>query len=420
MNLEENIIKILQNSENTIIEVQKQFKAPREKKIIKIKPENTTYKTINIEKFIPYIDPLVDKIESYRYAFSEANREVMQNLHELKKISTYVKKQNNIFGNLYDENEIKLDKKDLHKTNTLVNKTLNKIVDTKNNILNLETNLNLISQLQTTKIHISNEQVEETLIKTLNKEINRSRARKIILKKPITKKPAIIQKIIKKTPKIIIPYKPTQYDKEEIDFLKTRGIKGRKAKNLIELPNYKEIKQFINCIENIFETHGYRKQEATPLFKKSAILKENFQEYKYALEDLLDAYNGVRGILPKYRKKRFTTAKKIRSLISEDKPKVYIEGLTIIENRKDRDNIEKQLLENPFNTGRRIMKFSKIVRASFYDSCATSRGHEGHYRREGFGRRRALFEVSRNEDKTLTVEIFKYFTNHNDYEAFYK
>ncbi len=423
MDLEDKIINILKESENKLIDISKQFKIRIPKHSVNIKSENKDYSEIDLDKYLPIISSLNKNLQEYHNTFSSTTNDITKDRKELKKIKTYIKQQNKIFGDLY---HVGLCEEDIDSVNSdfvRISSAVSELNFEKNKINDISKNLSILKRINDSKIYISNEEVESTLYDLFDGTINRSRALKIILKKPEEPKKTIVEKIeriIRKEP--TQKYKPKIYDGEDINFLKTRGITGKKAKNLLESYDFFEKKDFMLNLENSFNEKGYTSSEVYPIYKNHNVLdldNGDAQDYIDAIDDLLDSYEGVRGILPRFRKRRFKSAKKIRSLIKEDNPKVYIEGLTMLDNRKDRDNLEKQLLLNPFNTGRRITKRSKVANASLYDTCVNEFGHTGHFRRESFGNRRVLFEVSRNKDNTLTVELFKYFENHNEYDDFY-
>lgn len=423
MNLENKILNILKESEKELRRISRRFKLPIPKKIVKIKSKNKSYKDISRENYSSVINNLESSIKDYHSNFATVNHELNADARELKKIGNYIKKQNKIFGDLYDIDSYNGDINGVKGDLSEISGALSDLHSAKKKISELNKDLSIIERINASEIYISDKEVENALNDMMEGRINRSRALKTILKKP-EKPKNIVAKLteIVKRKDSCEPYKPKLYNENDINFLKIRGIKGRKAKNIIDSYNFVDKKDFMLSLEANFEEKGYSSSEAHYIYKKFNVLdldNGESQEYLDAVEDVLEAYNGVRGVLPRYRKKRFKSAKKIRSLIREDNPKVYVEGLSEIENRKDRDNLEKQLLSNPFNTGRRITKKSKVAHASLYDTCVKERGHEGHFRRESFGNRRTLFEVSRNKDDTLTVEVFRYFNNHSEYDSYY-
>jgi len=424
--LEKIILKTLKKADDIAEAVREEENLPFEENRLMIpKGGNGDYTTIPMKEYIPLVEQLKEKIEAYNDILVERNIKLIDETSEINKWNKRINKSiiippKSALTEFYEIKNI------TNKKSENVSNGLSQLHKVKQYATELGKYLNIMEELKGKKIYLKNEEVENVLLQMINHEINISRARKIIYKKPERK----VERLVEKVKRVVVPepkkqeYKPKIYDAKEISFLETKGIIGRTAKDWIDDPMYSIMKEQIEHIEEIFEERGINKSEAYKIYQRySNVLRLNNDEsieYHAALEDVLDTFPNATGILPNRNIKNYKSQKRLRRLIKKDKPKVYIHNLTEITNRKDRDVLEKELLAGPFNTGRRIVKKSKVANASFYETCKKERGLEGHFRREGFGPRRALFEVSRNADSTLTIEIFKYFETHQEYESYYR
>ncbi|MBC8444365.1 hypothetical protein H8D83_02140 [Candidatus Woesearchaeota archaeon] len=424
--LEQIILKTLKKADDILETIRETEKLPFENNSLLIpKGENRDHTTIPVKEYLPLVEQLKEKIEAYSDVLVKRNGELIEDTNEINKWNKRISKSiiipsKNALTEFYKIKDV------TNKKSENISEGLSKLYEVKQYAKELGKYLNIIGELKNKNIYLENEEVEDVLLQMINPKINISRARKIILKKP----EKTIEKVVEKVKQIVVSeskkqaYIPKIYDAEEIIFLEMRGITGRTAKDWIDNSSYKQMKENIMRIEEIFEEREINKCEAYKIYQKHPkvlqLKNSEFIEYHSALEDVLDTFPNATGILPNRNIKNYKSQRRLRKLIRQDKPKVYINNLIEITNRKDRDVLEKELLEGPFNTGRRIVKKSKIINASFYETCKKERGHDGHFRREGFGPRRAIFEVSRNADDTLTIDIFKYFKTHQEYEAYYR
>lgn len=152
--------------------------------------------------------------------------------------------------------------------------------------------------------------------------------------------------------------------------------------------------------------------------------KQFGQDYLRAIDDLFSTYESREkfpsGILPSFCKEKYSEAQEIRTLISQENSNTKIEGLEHIINKKNAKNFVDEIKDHPYNTGRHIAKTSIRGESYLHTACVKEVGHEGHFRRKGFGYNgRVLFEVEK-ENNQYKVTVFKYLKDHSEYNKFFQ
>ncbi|MFP4523444.1 MAG: hypothetical protein ACLFNM_02780 [Candidatus Woesearchaeota archaeon] len=296
---------------------------------------------------------------------------------------------------------------------------------------------------------LSHEEITELFIDTLYEDCSLNSAVKIIKRKKEEFKQQQREKIIKSKEKIekkieiknpkptTTAYKKNSINKEDIEFVKKYKISNKRAKNIVKKKNFEYVKEFMHELNQQFLEYGFSQQETNSqlmsLFANNHILtgmqKKFGKEYLQAINDLFSTYEDKNklpsGILPSFCKEKYKNAQTIRTLISKEKNKIDITGLELILKKKHAKLLIDELTnDHPYNTGRHVAKSSTVSSINgvshLYDACVKEIGHEGHFRRKGFGHNaRVLFEVGKKHQK-YEINVFKYFTDHSEYNKFFQ
>ena len=203
---------------------------------------------------------------------------------------------------------------------------------------------------------------------------------------------------------------------------------------LIDKKDFPFIKRFIGELNNYFDLAGFTSQESTKEVSTicsnysflSNLSRESGLEYLQAIDDLFSLYPSKKdfptGLLPSYNKQTYLSCEAIRNTIGkENLIPVNFSGLDVILKLDHKNIFTKQAKQQPYNFGRHIAKTSLNGESYLYNACVKEVGHEGHFRRKGFGHdHRILFEVIDNKEKnTYDLVVFKYFTYHSSYTKFF-
>ena len=224
--LEKIILKTLKKADDIAEAVREEENLPFEENRLMIpKGGNGDYTTIPMKEYIPLVEQLKEKIEAYNDILVERNIKLIDETSEINKWNKRINKSiiippKSALTEFYEIKNI------TNKKSENVSNGLSQLHKVKQYATELGKYLNIMEELKGKKIYLKNEEVENVLLQMINHEINISRARKIIYKKPERK----VERLVEKVKRVVVPepkkqeYKPKIYDAKEISFLETKGI----------------------------------------------------------------------------------------------------------------------------------------------------------------------------------------------------